>query len=162
MIATLHARPRYTAHLEVGEEDGGLEESRGAEARGDGEAGLPRDRQPRGDIALYLAPAPAAPAASAATRRSTGGCFSGDPPTPAGWSPELGFGESAIAAVALRCVGSCLVRVKRKEGEVVVVLEAMVRGGEGRGSLGKVGSSCSQGSVGWEAAVRVDLINCGP
>jgi hypothetical protein len=115
-----------------------------------------------GDIALYLAPAPAAPAASAATRRSTGGCFSGDPPTPAGWSPELGFGESAIAAVALRCVGSCLVRVKRKEGEVVVVLEAMVRGGEGRGSLGKVGSSCSQGSVGWEAAVRVDLINCGP
>lgn len=56
MIATLHARPRYTAHLEVGEEDGGLEESRGAEARGDGEAGLPRDRQPRGGHRLVPRP----------------------------------------------------------------------------------------------------------
>lgn len=35
-------------YLEVVEEDGGLEECAGAEPGGDGEAGLPRDRQPRG------------------------------------------------------------------------------------------------------------------
>jgi len=49
-----------------------------------------------GDMALYLAPAPAP--ASAATRRSARTGFSGEPPEPAGRSPELGFGESAIGA----------------------------------------------------------------
>lgn len=48
-----------------------------------------------GDMALYLAPAPA----SAATRRSAGYGFSGEPPAAEGRSPELGFGESAIGAV---------------------------------------------------------------
>ena len=39
-------------YLEVVEEDGGLEEGAGAEPGGDGEAGLPRDRQPRGGHGL--------------------------------------------------------------------------------------------------------------
>ena len=39
-------------YLEVVEEDGGIEESAGAEPGGDGEAGLPRDRQPRGGHGL--------------------------------------------------------------------------------------------------------------
>jgi len=39
-------------YLEVVEEDGGLEESAGAEAGGDGEARLPRDRQPSGGHGL--------------------------------------------------------------------------------------------------------------
>jgi hypothetical protein len=47
-----------------------------------------------GDMALYLAPAPA----SADTRRSARTGFSGEHPAPAGRSPELGFGESAIGA----------------------------------------------------------------
>jgi hypothetical protein len=39
-------------HLEVVEEDGGLEEGTGAEPGGDSEAWLPRDRQPRGGHGL--------------------------------------------------------------------------------------------------------------
>jgi hypothetical protein len=39
-------------NLEVVEEDGGLEEGAGAEPGGDGETGLPRDRQPRGGHGL--------------------------------------------------------------------------------------------------------------
>lgn len=53
-----------------------------------------------GDIALYLAPAPAP--ASAATRRSVRTGLSREPPAPAGRSPELGFGESAIGAKVWR------------------------------------------------------------
>jgi hypothetical protein len=84
-----------------------------------------------GDIALYLAPAPAPE--SAATRRSVRTGFSGEPPEPAGRSPELGFGESAIGAKVWRGLGSeedgtgQTGEEEEREGEVVV-LEEMVRG----------------------------------
>jgi hypothetical protein len=61
-----------------------------------------------GDMALYLAPAPAP--ASAATRRSVRTGFSGEP-------PELGFGESAIGAGVRRGLSEEDERDRQVRGE---------------------------------------------
>ena len=97
-----------------------------------------------GDMALYLAPAPAP--ASAATRRSARTGFSGEPPEPAGRSPELGFGESAIGAGVRR--GLSEEDERDRQGREERERRGGFGGDSGKGSLGKVAPSRSGGRVG--------------